>query len=175
MTKRVIIEKKKDIFTLTILAFKDEAKQKMLLLWVILFSVCGVAIFSQFFEDYEAGTKVFFGVYIAFWMFFEFKVIYAFRWRKYGLEYLTIEDEELILTKQIGKRGLTQKYNKSQIKNLRVFENGDSDFVKSMNTSYWNINKYSLAFDFDNKIIPFGIDLDEEEATNVLAAIKKEL
>jgi len=175
MENRVKIKQDNGEWSLTMLAFKDDAKQRMLILWIVLFSICGIAIFSQFFGNYSAGTKIFFGVYIAFWLFFEFKVVYAYRWRKYGLEYLTVEENDLILTKQIGKRGITQKYDRSKIVSLRLFENGDTDFIKSMTTSYWNINKYALAFDFEDKVIPFGIDLDEKQANRVLKALRNEL
>ena len=71
----------------------------MLLVWIILFSLCGLAIVSQFFENYDAQTKVFFGVYVAFWLFFEFKVIYAYRWRKQGEEKIILENGQLSLIK----------------------------------------------------------------------------
>jgi hypothetical protein len=173
MSERITIEKEEDKLAITILAFNDAKKQQMLMMWIVLFSLCGLAIISQFFAPYDNGTKVFFGVYIAFWLFFEFKVVYAYRWRKFGLEYLTIEDGELILSKQIGKRGITQRFKISDIQNLRIFENADTNFVKSMTSSYWNINKYTLAFDYNNQIIPFGIDLSKKEANRILKTLQE--
>lgn len=35
-------------------------------------------------------------------------------------------------------------------------------FFYNYDLSYWNINKYSLAFDFENKLVPFAIDLNNE-------------
>ena len=173
MKERITIDQEKDKLSVTIKAFREDNKQKMLMLWIVLFSICGLAIFSQFFEAYDPGTKVFFGVYIAFWLFFEFKVIYAYRWRTYGLEYITIEQEEVLLTKQIGKRGVTQKYSRSDIRNLRLFENSDTGFFKSMNDSYWNINKYTLVFDVHNRFVPFGIDLTKKQATDLLKLVQQ--
>ena len=69
MSNRIQITKNKESLKVVIKAFYDDKKQKMLLLWIVLFSLCGVAIISQFFEDYDSGTKVFFGVYVAFWLF----------------------------------------------------------------------------------------------------------
>ncbi len=175
MDKRITINKKDDKLTITILAFKDKGKQTMLLLWIILFSLCGIAIISQFFGNYDNNTKIFFGVYIAFWLFFEFKVIYAYRWRKFGLEFITVEKDNIILTKEIRKRGITQSYDKGEISNLRIFENADNNFIKSMTSSYWNINKYTLAFDFKNQIIPFAIDLTKKEANKILLEIKTKM
>ena len=103
MSDRVNISKDNNKLEIIINAFYDDKKQKMLFVWIILFSLCGIAILFQFFEDYDAGTKVFFGVYVAFWLFFEFKVIYAYRWRKYGFEKVIIENNQLILVKNIGR------------------------------------------------------------------------
>jgi hypothetical protein len=172
MEERIAINKTEKNLTITIKAFLDEKKQRMLLIWMVLFSFCGVAIITQFFGDYDKGTKVFFGVYVAFWLFFEFKVVYAFRWRKNGLERIIIENEEIILIKEIGKRGITQRYPLNEVKNFRIFINEDTDFVKSMTSSYWNINKYTLAFDFNETPVPFAIDLDSKKAKHILKEIK---
>ena len=173
MENRVNIEKGENSLFITIKAFKEEGKQKMLLLWIVLFSICGIAIFSQFFGDYENSVKIFFGVYVAFWFFFEFKIVYAYRWRNKGLEKAIIEDGQLILIKEIGKRGISQSYDLKEITTLRLFKNEDSDFVKSMTSSYWNINKYTIAFNYQENAIPFGIDLSKQQAKNIIKEISK--
>lgn len=172
MSERIQILKENSRIEITIKAFCDEKKQKMLLVWIFLFSLCGVAIFTQFFENYDAGTKVFFGVYIAFWLFFEFKVIYAFRWRKFGLEKIIIENDSLFLIKSIGKRGITQKYNLKEVKSIDFFKDNNGGFVKSMNTSYWNINKYHLVINLENTIIPFAIDIENKDAKKIMNELK---
>jgi len=168
MSDRVNINKEQNKIEIIIKAYCDDKKQKMLLLWIALFSLCGIAIFTQFFENYDVGTKVFFGVYIAFWLFFEFKVIYAFRWRKYGVEKIIIENDNLLLIKLIGKRGITQTYNLNEIKSIDFFKDSNGEFVKSMNTSYWNINKYHLVLNLASTIIPFAIDIENKDAKKII-------
>lgn len=168
---RITIDKKEGL-TITIKAYLDEKKQKLLLVWIVLFSLCGLAIVSQFFGNYDNGTKVFFGVYIAFWMFFEFKVIYAYRWRKYGLEQILIKDQELALVKVIGRRGITQKYTFEEVKKIDFFKDANGKFVKSMNESYWNINKYHLVIELENSKVPFAIDITNKEAKKIMNEIK---
>lgn len=175
MNKRIEVVKEEGKLNILIRAYAVEQKQKMLLLWIVLFSICGGSIFTQFFGDYDAGTKVFFGVYIAFWLFFEFKVIYAYRWRKFGAERIVVEEDGLILIKTIGKRGITQKYKSEEIKNVSFFKNPDGDFVKSMNTSYWNINKYVLCLNLENNQVPFGIDLENKAAKKIMNEINSAL
>lgn len=175
MNNRIIIKKDKEGLTIVIKALLEAKKQQILILWIFLWSFCGVAIFSQFFLDYDNPTKIFFGVYIAFWMFFEFKVVYAYRWRKHGIEKISIQNQELTLTKEIGKRGITQKFEFSEIEELRLFKNDGNRFFKEMNNSYWTVNKYSLAFDAEKLLVPFAIDLSEKEAKMVLKELKEAL
>lgn len=172
MNKRVQITKEEGKLEVVIKAFYDDKKQKMLLMWIVLFSFCGIAILTQFFEDYDAGTKVFFGIYVAFWLFFEFKVIYAYRWRKYGEEKIIVENNQLLLIKTIGKRGITQRFDASEIKKIDFIKVEDGGFVKSMNTSYWNINKYQLMLQLEKTMVPFAIDLENKEAKQILNEIR---
>lgn len=156
---------------LIIKALLDDKKQQLLLIWIILFSICGVLLFTQLFGNYEKSTLLFFGVYMAFWLFFEFKVIYAYRWRKFGREQIILKENQLILIKEIGKRGVTQQFELDKIKKVEKFDSAEHAFFKSMNTSYWNINKYTLSFKIEDNTIPFAIDLNEEEAKKLLKKI----
>ncbi len=173
MSDRFQVNKQENELDITIKSFKDESKQKMLLVWIVLFTVCGFAIVSQFFYDYDKSSKLFFAVYLAFWMFFEFKVVYAFRWRNSGSEKIKISNDKIELVKEIGKRGITQVIALNEISNLRLFESEEPGFIKAMNASYWNINKYSIAFDYQNKPVPFAIDLDKKEAKKLLNEIEQ--
>lgn len=175
MDSRINIDQQKEKLEITIKAFCDEKKQKMLMVWIALFTICGVAIITQLFEDYDAGTKVFFGVYVAFWLFFEFKVIYAYRWRKQGEERIIIENNELYLIKTIGKRGVTQRFAFDEIKKVDFFKDSNGKFVKEMNTSYWNINKYHLSLQLENTQIPFGIDIKQADAKKIMNAIRNNI
>ena len=168
MDNRIQITKEEKKIEVVVKAYFDDKKQMMLILWIFLFSLCGFAILTQFFEDYDAGTKVFFGVYVAFWLFFEFKVIYAYRWRKYGEEKIIIENDQIFLIKTIGKRGVTQQFNLKEIKKIDFFKNPNAQFIKSMNTSYWNINKYHLVLHLENTSIPFAIDIVNGDAKKIL-------
>ena len=172
MDNRVQIIKDDERVEIIIKAFFDGNKQKMLMAWIALFGLCGIAIISQFFQDYPSEYKVFFGVYVAFWLFFEFKVIYAYRWRKYGEEKIIIENDELFLIKTIGKRGVTQRFDIEEIKKIDFYKDSNGSFVKSMNTSYWNINKYHLVLNLENSIIPFAIDIENKAAKKILNELR---
>jgi len=172
MPNRIEILEQKNYLSIKINALYDKKKQQLLLFWISLFSICGAAILSQFFLNYSMETKLFFAVYIAFWLFFEFKVIYAYRWRKAGSEIFTIENKKIFLSKIIVKRGITEKYNQHEVSNFELIKHKEN-FVFAINTNYWSINKYTISFNFNNQTVPFGIELNEKEAKNVLHIINK--
>ncbi len=172
---RINIIRKEEELEITIKAFCDEKKQNMLTIWIVLFTLCGIIIISQFFGDYDSGTKVFFAVYVAFWLFFEFKVIYAYRWRKYGEEKLMVKDGKLTLVKSIKNRGVTQILGVDEIEKIDFYKDENGKFVKSMNTSYWNINRYTLSVYTNNGFFPFAIDVDNTQAKKILHEIRSNI
>jgi hypothetical protein len=172
MDNRVQITKTNKDIEVTIKAFFDDKKQKLLMVWIVLFGFCGVAILSQFFQNYPPEYKVFFGIYVAFWLFFEFKVVYAYRWRKYGEEKIIIKNNELLLIKTIGKRGITQRFDLNEIKKIDFYKDSKGGFIKSMNSSYWNINKYQLVLNFEKTSAPFAIDIDNKIAKRILNELR---
>lgn len=173
MKDRIVYKELGEELIIEIKALFDEKKQKLLLAWIILFTICGLLLFSQFFAEYNNSTLIFFGVYMAFWLFFEFKVIYAYRWRKQGVERIIINKENLILIKEIGKRGITQEFDINEITKVEKYNSQENSFFKSMNTSYWNINKYSLSITTKDTFIPFAIDLSNEESKLVMKKIQQ--
>ena len=48
MDNRIQYVEKDKTFKITIKALMEEKQQQMLLVWIVLFSVCGILIFSQF-------------------------------------------------------------------------------------------------------------------------------
>lgn len=158
--------------TILIYPLYDKRKQNMLTTWLVLFSLCGIAIISQFFYDYPTSTKLFFVVYLIFWLFFEFKVIYAIRWRKYGKEVITIDNESIYLTKKIGKRGVTERYDLTAIDTVEALKY-KGKLVYEMNSSYWNSNHYTLCVNINKQQIPFGVDLNEKQAKRMIKTLKE--
>ena len=173
MDKRLIIQKNNNRLKINIKAFQEKSKQKLLLLWIVLFSFCGVAILSQFFQGYDSNYKIVFTVYLVFWMFFEYKVIYAYRWRKWGEEKIILENNQISLTKKIKGRGITQSIELDKVKKIAAFNTNKASFFKTMNHSYWVVNNYKLAFYLEKSVIPFAIDVSDKEAKLILNELKK--
>lgn len=172
MDNKIDIKEEKNSITITIFPNYNQQKQNLLMVWMVLFSLCGAAIISQFFFDYPKSIKIFFIVYLVFWLFFEFKVIYAIRWRKFGKEIITIDNEGVFLTKNIAQRGITEKIELENISSVDILKHKDKP-IYDISSSYWNTNHYTLYFLVNEKQIPFGVDLSEKQAKKLLKIAKE--
>lgn len=174
-SNRVEIQKKKDELNIIIDSYQDEKKQKLLTAWLILWSLSGIAIITQFFLGYSSEEKVFMVIWLAFWAYFEFKVVKAFRWRKSGREVIRMNDETLVYFREIGGRGLPQKFNLHFIKEIKRYEPDMKQFSKVMADSYWVISGETLAIEAGGKLIPFGLRLNKQESNMVLKEMKEHI
>lgn len=173
MSKRTEINRGEGL-EIIIKSYYDESKQTMLTLWLILWSVAGLGILSQFFYPAAAGMTSYLVVWIAFWAYFEYKVLYAYRWRRYGLERIEIKDGKLHLTREVAGRGIPQVYDIEWIKNLRLHELKKSNFFIAMSQAYWSPGDEHIQFEYKGKDIFFGLELEDREAKKVLDELKKE-
>jgi len=159
---------KKDGFEIVIKSFYDDAKQSMLVAWVILWTIAGIGIITQFFVPQVEDFKIFLAVWLAFWAYFEYKVIFAFRWRKHGLERIILKDEMLTIIREISGRGLPEKFDVNWIKNLRKKEIKENNIIYSISKAYWNPGDERIVFDYKGKEVYFGKELNEKETKSII-------
>lgn len=177
--KRVRIEKKKEGLHIAIKAYKEESKQKNLTVWLIAWTLCGLAIGSQVLikpeGEEQEKLRVMILVFLAFWGYFEYMVIKVFRWRKSGEEQFLITEEEIQYGRTYSNRGFLKPYRKDLVNAVRSIDAEKGTFVTAFSNSYWVIGGERLAFTVNGKVIPFGLQLTDKEARSLTQSINKEL
>ena len=151
----------------------DRNKHNLLTAWIILWSIAGLAIIAQFFMPMPDGFLTYLVVWMAFWVYFEFKVVQAYRWRRYGRESISFDGENITLERSIAGRGIPQKFEVGFVKNIRHIERNERSFWFAVTSAYWNMGYDSLVFDYKGREVSFGRDLDMEEGKRVLREVKK--
>lgn len=160
--------------SIVILSSIDNFKKYILFFWLLAWTVCGALVFTEIFKIQDSNTKIAFIVWMAFWAYFEYKVLTAFIWRQFGKEKIKINNGNLLIKKDISGRGKTQSYQIDFIKDLRL-RTTENSFLESLNKSYWVVAGEVLAFDYYGKEIKFGIQLPENEAKEILNIIKQKI
>lgn len=171
--QRINIIQEKEFTEISIKAFSDEVKQKMFLAWIVLWTISGLLIFSQFFLNYTQKEKVFFIIWMAFWLYFEFKSIQTFRWRKFGKEIIKINENNITITRLINERGVPSTFNLNACKNFRVYQKDEKGiFADVMSSSYWVIGGETIAFDYYGSAVPFAMNISTSDALHLVSVFK---
>jgi len=89
---RVSILKKDDLLSVVILPIKDNKKVWLMFFWLMAWTVCGFIVLANYFKVTDQNTKIFIIVYLAFWLYFEYKIAKVFVWRRSGKEKLWISE-----------------------------------------------------------------------------------
>jgi hypothetical protein len=170
--KQISIKRNGDETSIVILSFKDSTKNLLLLLWLFLWSVSGVIVFSQYFTTSDLNIKTVIIVWLAFWFYFEYKIFIAYLWRKQGKEIIKIKEGKFFYKKEVRGKEKAKEYSCEAIKNIRLIEIQENSFMESINNSYWTIAGERLSFDYLGAEMRFGFQLSEDDSKALLKIIK---
>ncbi len=173
--KRISIKKKEQELSIVILSPPNKLKLTILFCWLFLWSVSGVIVFTQLFLGYDESTKVFLIVWLGFWAYFEYKIITAYMWRKFGLEKLKLRDDKLMYKRDIAGKGKIKVFEYDFIKDFRIIDKKENSFMDSLNNSFWVIGGERIAFDYYGKEIRLALQVDTDEAKGLYKLLKGKL
>jgi hypothetical protein len=170
---RISQEKREEGILIKIKAFRDESKQKNLTVWLVFWTFCGIAIGSQLFVKGDDELRAFVFVYLAFWGYFEYVVIKAFKWRKSGEEQFLISEENFHYGRTYNNRGFLKPHRKDLVNAVKVIDEEIGTFAKVFGSSYWVVGGERLAFTVSGKEIPFGMQLTDKEVKQLKENLNK--
>ena len=173
--KRTSILRKDNELSIVILSNQDKVKNRLLLTWLILWSVSALVVIGQYFLQTDANTKTTIIVWMGFWAYFEYKIVVAYRWRRWGKEKIKILNGKLVYKRDVSGKEKPKEYDLDRIKDLRFIELKENSFFENLNDSYWVIANEKLAFDYNGAEIKFGIQLEESDAKAILKVLKNKI
>lgn len=168
---RVSILKKEGLLSIVILPYSDKRKLGIMFLWLMAWTVCGIIVFANYFKTTDKDIKLFIIIYLSFWTYFEYKIMRAFVWRKYGKEKLWISDGIVHYKQEINKRGKVQEFDYSLIQNLLFIEREEHSFASVINSSFWIKGDERIEFTCQHKKVRFGMQLTDKEAKAIIKEI----
>lgn len=171
-SKRIAITKTPQFLEIEIYPHLSKNKLNLLLAWLILWSAGGIIIISQFFSNHDRNTKLFMLVWLAFWAYYEYKAITAYRWKKFGRELITIDHEKITIVNEVKGRGVPFIVKARELKDIRTIDFKSKEFSVVMSNSFWSMGGETILFNYSGKSYGFGKQLTEEEALPLLKNIK---
>lgn len=171
ISERISILKEENLLSIVILANTDKKKLSVMFLWLLAWSVCGIIVFVNYFKLSDQNSKLFVMVYLAFWAYFEFKIIRAFAWKRSGREKLWIQNGVLHYQRETNGRGKIQEFNLSLVSKLDLIELRATNFADTINQSFWIKGGERLEFQAQSKIVRLGMQINDEEARAIMREV----
>lgn len=169
------IQLSSDRKTLEIPSIEDASKQKILIVWFVLWTLSGMVVFSQFFMPSTRDVKLMYAIWMAFWAYFEYKASVLLSWRRKGKEILQFSESRFTLRRDINGRGIDKVYDRNDIKNIRTVDFKDRKVLARVQPFYWNMGYETVLFDYKGKEEALGLQLTEEEALQLVKVMKQRL
>ena len=173
--KRSSIFIKDNVFSLVILPTAEKKKTNLLFLWLFAWSVSGIIILVNYFKLTNDNAKLMIIIWLGFWAYFEFKIIRVYMWKRFGQEKLWIKNGVLHYQQNINGRGKIKEFDLNLISDWDAIKVEQANIADYFSQTFWVKGGERIEFICQGKLIKFGMQLPDEEATKILAAIKKQL
>lgn len=173
--KRVSVFKSDDVHSYVIQPTDVKWKLHLLFAWFFLWTVSGVIVMVNYFSVPNANIKIIVIVWLAFWAYFEFKIGKAFLFRKFGKEKIWIKKGMFNYWRDVAGKGKKLSFEAGLVKNIQPAEKNKKDFFQFMNESFWVIGGESISFEYGAKIYRMAIQLEEEDARELVRQLKHAL
>ena len=169
---RISIIEKENALSVVILSYRSKLKNLLVVAWMLLFSVCGILAIIEFRAAGERDRKIFWLVFISFWIYFELVVLKAFLWRLRGKEKIIFSKDSVRVKRDVTGFEKYKEYRAEQIANWRRIERDPSSLVNSYENAYWYVGGERVGFNYYGKEIRIGSQLNQEETGQLLGKIK---
>lgn len=152
---------------------KDKNKVNLLKIWVVLWTLLGSIMFAGLFMNFSGDEKLFILIYMFFWGYFEYKIAYAYYFRQYGLEVVYVQNETVVLRRDIlTKKGKEKRFELTE-KNPFKRVNDKNVFISNFYNSFWVVAGGTISFGNAKKEQRFGSLLIEEDAVKLTGLMNK--
>ena len=175
ISERISIQEDKHRLSVIILGQMGRWKESLLLFWLLAWSFSGAVFLFYFLFDtpYQYSLPMF--ILIAFWAYFEIKIIRVFLWRRSGFEHIEFNDELFSFENNLKGFGKKQKFDVREIDEFIGINQSNKNFFAFMDQSFWVIGGDQIYFKYNNKDIIFGKQIDKKEEKALLFVLNGRL
>ena len=143
--------------------------------WGIAWTIAGIYVFTQVFLQQDQNTLLFMIVWLGFWAYFEFKVVSAWLWRKYGREVLRMKADSTELRFEVAYGGKGDALKTADIRNVTSLEAQKGLFIKNHYSSFWVVGGETIGFYHQGKLYMMGRQIPEKDAALLIQKIEHRL
>jgi hypothetical protein len=147
-----------------------------MLIWSIAWLFCGISvIYIYFFTDELIGQGLYYATFLCFWLYFFYKILRAIIWRKFGIEFIKIDDDFLTLKRSLWGYGKAKTFLFNNIMSFELDSLKEKSFAKVFNDSFWVLGQGTLIMKLNNQNISFGAQVSSSDGKTLIKVLNKRL
>ena len=164
---------KDQVFSLVVLPTDNKKKVNLMFLWLLAWSVSGVIVIANYFTLHQESAKLFIIIWLAFWAYFEFKIVRVYMWKRFGKEKLWIKNGKLLYQQDINGRGKIREFDLNLVSDFSIVELTPGSIADTFSQTFWVKGGERIEFTCQSKIMKFGMQLEDNEAKKIITALNK--
>jgi hypothetical protein len=173
ISQRISILKKPDVLSIVILPTVDKKKLGLMFLWLFAWSVCGVIVFANYFRVNDRDSKLFIIIYLAFWAYFEFNIVRAYIWKRFGKEKLWVQNGQLNYQREVNRRGKIKTWTIDLVSQFKAVPFRAQNLADNFYQSFWVKGGERIEFTVQGRTYRMGMQISDEEANTIVKEVNK--
>jgi hypothetical protein len=177
---RISTYTEKEFTSIIVYPKRTRWKEAVLFAWVISFSIIGFYMIYLLIggglekidntglegdpEEVLRNQKIYLGVFVGFWIYFEYKVVKGLLWLTMGKELIKISKDALSVKNSILSYGRSNSYFFENIKGMGLVEHEKLSFGFDYENAFWRKGTDSIIFDHRAKTVSFARKLNEKDS-----------
>ena len=173
---RVSYKDHKDFFTMIISSKTDHWKMLLMLIWLLIRFSCGLVIIVYLiFTDELSDRKIYFYTFLVFWTYFLYKVVRVLIWRRFGIEFIRIDEDKFSVKKSLWGYGRAKEFITSNIKKIKLAPLDEKSFSKVFNDSFWIVGQGTIIINALEKEYNFGSQISKEDGEKIVKVLNSKI
>lgn len=175
ISERVSVERQGEGTSVVISNRLPRTQQYMLIGWLVAWTLCGAAFIYEAFRNTDPHMRMPLLVMIAFWAYFELRILRVVLWRTKGFELWRILDGELTVKDSFFGYGRANRYFIANIQRFGLLNMDEASWKWQMSDSFWTRGAERLGFEYQGKKVAMGRGLTKAEADQLAHVVAREL
>lgn len=125
--------------------------------------------------DVNEQLNIIIFVFLAFWLYYAFKIGRSYFWLLWGKELIKINETAFVYKRSIKNYGKATPYYIENIKKMRMHQPKENSLQAVWENSPWVKGGERMEFDYMGKTIRFGRKLNEKDAKLFFALLTKKI
>lgn len=175
ITERVSYDRQGDGLSVVIGNRLPKLQLFLLVAWLVAWTFSGGAFIREAARNTDPDMRIPFIIMIAFWAYFEIRILRVALWRTKGFELWRIKDGELTIKDSLFGYGKASRYFVANIQRFGLLNMDETSWKWQMSDSFWTRGGERLGFEYQGKKVAFGRGLTKPEADQLAHLLSKEL